>query len=62
MSDFEVFGPYLVALLMSIGGVCVFIWGVLAGAFTDTDQAALTFFQAEAANDRLKGFDVTFDD
>ena len=33
MTDFEIIGPYMVALLMSIGALCIFIWGVLSGAF-----------------------------
>ena len=50
--DFEIVGPYAVALLMSIGAVCVFVWGVLSGAFGSADEAALTFYRAEMENDR----------
>jgi hypothetical protein len=53
MADFEVLGPYAIALLMGLGSVCIFIWGVLAGALADTDQAALDFFHAEMENDRF---------
>jgi len=35
MTDFEIIGPYMVALLMSIGALCIFIWGVLSGAFVE---------------------------
>jgi hypothetical protein len=52
MADFEIFGPYVVALLMGMGATCVLIWAVLAGALTDTDEAALNFFRAEMENDR----------
>ncbi len=31
MQGFEITGPYLSALLMSLGALCAFIWGVLAG-------------------------------
>jgi nitrogen fixation-related uncharacterized protein len=45
--EFEVFAPYVVALLMSIGAVCIFIWAVLSGAFHGADEAALRFYQRE---------------
>jgi len=50
--DFEVVGPYAIALLMSIGALCVFVWGVLSGAFSNVDEAAITFYRAEMENDR----------
>lgn len=50
--DFEVVGPYAIALLMSIGAVCIFVWGVLSGAFSNVDEAATTFYRAEMENDR----------
>jgi hypothetical protein len=50
--DFEVVGPYAIALLMSIGAVCIFVWGVLSGAFSRVDDAAITFYRAEMENDR----------
>jgi hypothetical protein len=53
MADFEIAGPYLIALLMSIGAVCIFAWGVLSGALTDADEAALTFYRAEMENDAI---------
>ena len=40
-SDFEVMGPYAVALLMSIGAVFIFIWAVLSGALSGVDVAAI---------------------
>src|ERR1700752_1314269 len=52
MTDFEIIGPYLVALLMSIGALCIFIWGVLSGAFSGADDAALRFYRKEMENDR----------
>jgi hypothetical protein len=51
MLDFEIIGPYAVALLMSIGAVCIFVWAVLAGAFNGADEAALRFYHAEVDND-----------
>jgi hypothetical protein len=49
--DFEIIGPYAIALLMSIGAVCIFIWGVLSGAFSGADEAAIRFYRAEMEND-----------
>jgi hypothetical protein len=49
--DFEVFGPYLVALIISIGAVCIFIWAVLSGAFNGADEEAVRFYQREVSND-----------
>jgi len=49
--DFEVFGPYAIALLMSIGAVCIFIWAVLSGAFNGADDEALRFYHREVDND-----------
>jgi hypothetical protein len=49
--EFEVIGPYLVALIMSIGAVCIFIWGVLAGAFNGADEEALRFYHREVDDD-----------
>jgi nitrogen fixation-related uncharacterized protein len=57
MADYEIFGPYLIALMMGIGAVCIFIWGVLSGAFHNSDAAALGFFRAEMENDRAKHVD-----
>jgi nitrogen fixation-related uncharacterized protein len=52
MTDFEILGPYAVALLMSMGALCVFIWGVLSGAFSGADDAALRFYRMEMENER----------
>ena len=49
--DFEVIGPYAVALLMSIGAVCIFIWAVLSGAFKGADEEALRFYYREVDDD-----------
>jgi nitrogen fixation-related uncharacterized protein len=51
MTDFEIIGPYAVALLMSIGALSIFVWGVLSGAFSGADEAALRFYQTELEND-----------
>ena len=51
MDGFEVTGPYLSAMLMSLGALCVFVWGVLSGAFHGSDDAALRFYQSEMESD-----------
>jgi nitrogen fixation-related uncharacterized protein len=50
--DFEILGPYAVAMAMSLSGVCAFIWGVLSGAFSGSDEASLAFYRMEMDNDR----------
>jgi hypothetical protein len=52
MSEYEVLGPYALAILMGLGSICIFIWGVMGGALSETDQAALNFYHAETAHDR----------
>jgi len=54
MANYEILGPYALAILMGLGSTCIFIWGVMVGALSDTDQAALKFYNAEMANDRFK--------
>jgi hypothetical protein len=54
MNDFEVLGPYAIALLMSLGALAVFVWGVLAGTFNGADEAALRFFQVEMDHERAR--------
>ena len=54
MLGFEVTGPYLSALLMSLGALCAFIWGVLSGAFHGADDAAIRFYEREVENDDAK--------
>jgi nitrogen fixation-related uncharacterized protein len=49
--DFEVIGPYVVALIMSIGAVFIFIWAVLSGAFHGADEEALRFYHREVDDD-----------
>ena len=52
MEGFEVTGPYASAMLMSLGALCVFIWGVLSGALYNSDEAAKRFFETEMESDR----------
>jgi cbb3-type cytochrome oxidase maturation protein len=54
MEDFDVLGPYLIALLMSMGALAVFVWGVLAGTFDRADEAALRFFRMEMDHERRR--------
>jgi hypothetical protein len=50
--DYDVFGPFLVAIMTSLGAVCIFVWAVLSGAFHGADDASLNFFWTELQNDR----------
>lgn len=52
MANYEILGPYALAILMGLGSTCIFIWGVMDGALTETDQAALKFYHAERAHDQ----------
>lgn len=54
MPDFSVLGSYLVGLMMSIGAVCVFVWGVLSGALHNADEASRNHYQAEIENERRR--------
>ena len=54
MADYEILGPYAVAILMGLGSICLFIWGVMGGALSETDRAVLNFYDREMANDRFK--------
>jgi hypothetical protein len=48
---FEIVGPYIAALMMSLGALCLFIWGVLSGAFSGADDASIRFLQREIGDD-----------
>jgi len=54
MTDYEILGPYALAILMGLGSTCIFIWGIMGGALTETDRAARNFYNTEMANDRFK--------
>ena len=42
---------FLVALFMSMGAVCVFIWAVLSGLFTDVEEIKYRAYRAEVSED-----------
>lgn len=54
MDGFEITGPYMSAMLMSFGALCVFVWGVLSGASNSVDDASLRFFHTEMDNHENK--------
>lgn len=54
MLGFEITGPYAGAMLMSLGALCVFVWGVLSGAFHGADDAAIRFYEREVENENAK--------
>jgi hypothetical protein len=55
MPGFEITGPYAAAMLMSLGALCIFIWGVLSGALTGVDDAAMRFYRMEMGDDGDNG-------
>ena len=42
---------FVVALLMGLGAVCLFIWGVLSGSFNDVEQIKYKAYRAEVRED-----------
>ncbi len=42
---------FLVALLMSLGAVCLFIWGVLSGMFNDVEAIKYQAYRAEVRDE-----------
>ena len=44
---------FLVALCMSLGAVCLFIWGVLSGSFVDVEAVKYRAYRAEI-NEEVK--------
>ena len=57
MFGYEITGPYAGAMLMSLGALFVFIWGVLSGAFNGADDAAVGFYEREVEYDDAKHTD-----
>jgi len=53
ITNFEIVGPYLAALMMSLGALCIFIWGVFSGALIGGDDAAKRFFAANSLDTEL---------
>ena len=51
MPEFEATGPYVGALMMSLGALCVFVWAVLSGAFHGADEASKRFCEREIESD-----------
>jgi len=48
---FEIVGPYIAALMMSLGALCIFIWAVLSGAFRGANDASMRFLHREVGDD-----------
>lgn len=42
---------FLVAVLMSLGAVCLFAWGVLSGMFDDVEAVKYRAYRAEVSDD-----------
>jgi len=47
----ETIVQFAVALCMSLGALCLFIWGALSGMFTDVEGIAERMFRAEVEDD-----------
>jgi len=45
------FVQFLVALSMSLGAVCLFIWAVLSGLFNDVEDIKYKAYHAEVNDD-----------
>lgn len=45
---------FIVALLMGLGALCVFIWAVLSGLFTDVENIKYRAYRAEVTDDERK--------
>jgi cbb3-type cytochrome oxidase maturation protein len=48
------FLQFLVALLMGLGALCVFIWAVLSGLFTDVEDIKYRAYRAEVNDNEPK--------
>jgi cbb3-type cytochrome oxidase maturation protein len=42
---------FLVALFMSLGALCLFVWGVLSGAFKDVETIKYRAYRMEVDDD-----------
>jgi nitrogen fixation-related uncharacterized protein len=42
---------FLVALFMSLGAVCLFVWGVLSGSFRDVESIKYRAYRTEVDDD-----------
>ena len=42
---------FFVALFMSLGAVCIFIWAVLSGLFTDVEEIKMRAYRTEVSKD-----------
>jgi hypothetical protein len=51
MVNYEILGPYVIALFMSLSALCIFVWAVLSGALNGADEAAMKFYRAEVGDD-----------
>jgi len=46
---------FVVALLMSLGALCSFIWAVLSGHFRDVERAKYHAYRTEISDDDASG-------
>jgi hypothetical protein len=47
-----ILGEFVVAVLMSLGAVCAFVWGAAAGAFLGGERTKHQVLRAEGIDER----------
>lgn len=47
-------GQFVVALCMSLAGVCIFVWAVLSGQLRDVEEIARRAYRTEVPDDEHK--------
>lgn len=45
------FGQFIVALCMSLGALCIFIWAVLSGLFVNVEDIKYRVYEREVGDD-----------
>lgn len=45
------FGQFIVALCMSLGALCIFIWAVLSGLFVNVEDIKFRVYEREVGDD-----------
>lgn len=53
------FVQFLVALFMSLGALCVFIWAVLSGLFNNVEDVKYRAYRAEVTDDGPRDTNAT---
>lgn len=51
LSQLLTLGQFLVALCMSLGALCIFVWAVLSGMFKDVEDIKMRAYRMEIPDD-----------